>query len=101
MYRIAVRESSCSRERARALGAESTDAALGTSLLLLRCNLKSTYEGNLARFYVLELRDAAPKASPPIDEGGRRKKIATRVAPITHTVGRRLIIGVAISAIDP
>jgi len=59
MHHIPVRESSCFSR-----GAKSTGAVLGASLLLLRCNLKSTYEGNLARFYVLELRDVAcPRVS--------------------------------------
>lgn len=54
-----LRESSCFSLRAK-----NTGAVLDASLLLLRCNLKSTYEGNLARFYVLELRDVAcPRVS--------------------------------------
>lgn len=59
MHHIPVRESSCFSRAAK-----STGAVPGASLLLLRCNLKSTYEGNLARFYVLELRDVArPRVS--------------------------------------
>lgn len=73
MHHIPVRESSCFSH-----GAKSTGAVLGASLLLLRCNLKSTYDGNPARFYVLELRDVArPRVSlESLNPPGEKTEIA-------------------------
>jgi len=79
MHHITVRESSCFSRRTK-----STDAALGASLLLLWCNLKSTYGRNLARFYVLELQDVVPFEALNLLEKATEIAISR---PITRIIG--------------
>lgn len=63
---------SCKKKFVFSRKAKSSNAVLGASLLLLRCNLKSTSRDSPVHFYVLELRDVAYLESLNLPGEGNR-----------------------------